>query len=114
MSRDAIGKVQRDVGDVLEAVEVGLPRGDHALGLQADQVVHDGKIVWGQIPDDVDVVLEQSKVHASGVVVVETAQHVLIDELLHLSDGPGEQERVVHHDGQILPFGELDQVLCLR
>src|SRR5439155_6477392 len=108
-----VRKIKRDIRDVLEVVQVSLSRGYNALRLQADQVVHDGQIVRGQIPDDVDVVLKEPKVDAGGVVVVEAAQDSLIHELSHLAHGAGEQEGVVHHDDQILPLCELDQFFCL-
>ena len=85
-----------------------------ASGLLRDDVVHDRQVVRRQIPDDVDVVLKQSEVHPRRVEVVERPQRAAVDELPDLPDRAAEEERVVHHDLEVLPVGQLDQLLGLR
>src|SRR5205807_8467246 len=50
---------------------VGGARRRHGTGRLAEDVVHDGQVVHGQIPEDIDVVLEQSEIHPHGVVVID-------------------------------------------
>ena len=66
--------VERKEGDVRHAIQVAFARRHHGFGLFLDQIVHDRKVVRRQIPDHVNVVLEQAQVHAGGIVVVEIAQ----------------------------------------
>ena len=79
-------------------------------GSASDQVVHDGEIVRRQVPDDVDVVLEQAQVDARGIVIEELAEDALVDHLADLADGAGEEEGVIDHDLQILGGGQIDQL----
>ena len=65
------GKYNSHVSDIFMAVEVALPGRDDRLRIRFDQVIHDGKIVRRQVPDDIDVVLKQTKINPGGVVVIE-------------------------------------------
>ncbi len=85
-----------------------------AVGLLLDEVVHDREVVRREVPEDVDVVLEQAEVHAGRVVVVQLAQGAVVDHLLHAADGAGEQKGVVHHDLEVLALGEFDELFALR
>ncbi len=58
--------------------------------------------------------LEQSEVHPGGVVVVQRAERAVVDQLADLPHRPAKQEGVVHHDAQVLPLRQLDQLLGLR
>src|SRR5439155_13046811 len=62
---------------------------------------------------DVDVVLKEPEVHSRRVEIVEGAERTTVDELADLCDRTAEQERVIHHQLEILPFGELDELLRL-
>ena len=86
---------------------------DDGFRFSLDEEVDDRQIVRRQIPDDADVVLEEPEVDPRGIVVIEVAENALVDELTNLSHGAGEQKRVVHHDPEILPLGQLDQLLRL-
>ena len=66
-----------------------------------------------QVPDDADVVLKEAQIHSRGIVVVEVAEDARVDELAHFSHGAGEEERVIHHDPEILALGQLDELLRL-
>ncbi len=76
-------------------------------------MVHDGEIVRRQIPDDVHVVLEQSQVHAQRIVVVQIPELAIIHHLADLLDCSGKQERVIHHNLQILAVCQLNQFFRL-
>src|SRR5262249_50194502 len=105
----AARKAEGDVGDVGQAAQVSAAGGHDALGLAADEVVDDGQVVGRQVPDHVDVVLEEAQVDPGGVVVVEGPQFPRVRQLLDLADGRVEQDRVVHHDLQPPAVGELDE-----
>ena len=92
----------------------GLPGDDHTLRLLADEEIHDRQIVRCEVPDDADVVLEEPEVDPGGVVIIEVAQHALVDQLPDLLHGPREQERVVDHDLELSPLGHFDQLFGLR
>ena len=94
-------------------LDVGRSRGHHGLRLPAQHVEHDRQVVRRQVPDHVHVVLEQAQVDPHGVVVVDLAQRAVVDEMLHLADGPREQEGVVHHDPEVFPLGQVDELLGL-
>src|SRR5207302_7466748 len=55
--------------------------GGHGTGLLAEDVVHDGEIVDGQVPQHVDVVLKETEVHPHGVVVVKPSEVAAVDQL---------------------------------
>ena len=60
MSDEIAWKVHRYERHVCQAVQMTAAGGDDALGLFPKYVVHDGEIMGGKIPDDTDVVLEES------------------------------------------------------
>src|SRR5215471_17194532 len=70
--------------------------------------------MWCEIPDHVHVVLEEPKIYPHGIVVIELSECVLLQEFTNLSDRRREQERMVHHDFQVLLLRELDQFFRLR
>ena len=106
--------VHVDVGDVLDvAVGVGAsPRRD-APGLAAKYVVDDRQVVGGEIPDDVDVVLEEPEVDPDAVDVVEVAQLPVFHQLLDPADRVVEQVGMIHHQDPLLAGGQVDQHLGL-
>src|SRR5881296_777061 len=70
-------------------------------------------IMRRQIPDDADVVLEESQVDPRRIVVIEIAEDAFLDQLPDFSHGAREQEGVVYHDPEILPVCQLDQLFRL-
>src|ERR1700730_1468750 len=114
MRNQIIWVIDGEKGHVRMAVKMICARSDDCLGLRHDEVVHDGQVVRGEIPDYVAVMLKQSKVYAGGIVVVERSQGAVIDKLLDPFHGAGEKERVVDHDLQVLALGQLNQLFGLR
>ena len=94
-------------------VQVIAARRDDRFRLLDDQVIHDRQVVRRQIPQHADVVLKQPQVDARRIVVVERTKRAVVDEIADLSDRPAEQEGVVHHDLQVLPLRQLNQLLGL-
>ncbi len=87
--------------------------GDDRFGLLADDVVHDRQIVRREVPHDADVVLEEPEIDARRVEVIELPERALVDQFPNLPDRAAEEEGVVHHDAEVLPLGQLDQLFCL-
>src|SRR6266853_96398 len=110
---DVAREIDRDEPHVGVAVQVASAGRDDRLGPLGNDVVHDRQIVRGQIPDHAHVVLEQPEVHARGIEVVQLAQRAAVDQLANLPHGPAEEEGVIHHDLQVLPFSQLDELLGL-
>ncbi len=76
-------------------------------------MVHDGEIVGREIPDHVDIVLKQAEVDSGGIVVIELSERSFLDHLPYAPDGAGEEERVIHHDPEVLAFRQFNQLLGL-
>ena len=108
------GKIHGDERHVGQLVEVIPARGDDRFRLLADEVVHDRQIVRRQIPHDAHVVLKQSEVDPRGIEVIQRAERAVVDQLANLPNRAAEQERVVHHDLQVLPARQLDELARLR
>ena len=66
-----------------------------------------------EVPDDVDVMLEQAEIHSRRVEVIERSQRAAVDELTDLPDGAVEHERVIDHELEVFPLCQLDQLLGL-
>ena len=94
-------------------VQVCLAGGDDSLGFLVDEIVHDGQIMRREIPNHIDVVLEQAQIDPRGIVIVEIAQLTLIDQLADLLHRSGKEKRVVHHDLEVFLLGQFDQLFRL-
>src|SRR6185312_16041533 len=57
--------------------------------------------------------LKKTKVDARGVVIKELSKRAFVDKLSDLSHSAGKEERVVHHNPELLTFGQFDQPLRL-
>ena len=88
-------------------------RGHDGLRLVTDQVMHDGDIVGGKVPDDVHVVLKKTQINPYGVEVVEVSKDMVFDELLEFLDGACVEEGMIHHDFLVFLLGQLDEFLRL-
>ena len=77
MGNNLVRKIESHESHVFETVEVSLPSGHDGLRSLLDQVIHDRQVMRGEVPDYIDVVLEQAKVHACGIVVVQFSERPL-------------------------------------
>ena len=68
------------------AIEMTLASCHDGLRLSRKQVIHDRKVVWRKVPEYVDIVLKESKIHSGGIVVVEIAKRAFVDKLTDLSE----------------------------
>jgi hypothetical protein len=99
------------VGDILGLTrQMGGPGGRDRDRYRWQDVVQDGEVVHGEIPDDVDVVLEQAEVHARGVVVVHLAQIARLDERSHRAHGRRVDERVIDEDHASMGLGQAPEL----
>jgi len=71
-------------------------------------MVHDGKIVRSQVPNDADVIAEKTQVHPPRIVVVQIPEPVSFSSRI-LSNRTREQKCVIHHDFQVLTRGQFDE-----
>src|ERR1043166_5366094 len=102
------------VGDVLKArLDVATAGRHQRCGLAPDDVIHDGEVVRGQVPDDVHVVLEQAEVDAHRVEVEQVADLPRRDQLLDAAHRARVDEGVVNHQGEAARFGQRDQFFGL-
>ncbi len=113
MADHLVAVVDGDVGEVFELVHMRLAGCGDVFGDVGGEMVEDGKVVGGEVPDDVDIVLEEAEVDAGGVVIVELAEGAFVDHFADAADGAGEEEGVVHHDLQVFALGEFDELLGL-
>ena len=83
------------------------PPGDNG-GSFCNQIVDDGQIVRRQIPDDVRIMLEEAQVHSRRVIVIKLAENPRIHQFTNLPNRAIKEKRVVDHDAEVLPCGEID------
>ena len=69
------------------------------MHLGREHEVDDREVVWRQVPEDVDVLLDQAEVRPDRVDVIDLAELARAHELAERLDRRGETERVIgHHD----------------
>src|SRR5262249_2713833 len=66
-----------------------------------------------QIPQNINVVLEEAKVDPDRVEVVQIAQLADVDDLLHPTHRSSVNERVIDHQHEAALLSEPDQLLAL-
>ena len=98
MGNNLVRKIESHESHVFETVEVSLPSRHDGLRSLLDQVIHDRQVMRGEVPDHIDVVLEQTQIHPCRVVVVELAERALFYQFTDLFHRPRKQEGVIHHD----------------
>src|SRR5205085_10436908 len=97
---ERVVEAELDVGDVLQArLDVATARSHQARGPPPDDVVHDREVVRREVPDDVEVVLEEAEVDAHGVEVEQVADLPGRDDLLDAAHRARVDEGVVNHQG---------------
>ena len=82
------------------------PCSGYTDGLLAKQIIHDRNVVRRQIPHDVHISLDDTKVDPHGVEVIEIADLAGRDQLAHFAHRPREDEGVIHREHDAAPLGE--------
>ena len=72
--------------------------------------MHDRQIVHRKVPKHVHVVLKEAEVHPRGIVIAHLAEVAGADDLVHLADGGGVDERMVDGENQSPLRGLVDQL----
>ncbi len=112
---DVVREAHLDVRDIVYA-------GAHAgASARADrdrvslQHVHQyGEVVRRQVPEDVDIVLEQAQVEPRRVHVVNLAELAARHDLPQRADGRVVLERMTHHQREAHPLRDVNELLTLR
>src|SRR5207237_6984651 len=81
--------------------------GDRGPAVGKDEV-EDREVVWRQVPQDVDVALDQAQVDAYGVDVEEVAQGAGGDQVADLLHCGRVAVGVVAHEDPLAALGQLD------
>src|SRR5262245_27911360 len=95
-------------------VEVTVPGRFELNWVLVEQIVHNGEIMWGKVPEHVHVRLEQPEIDAHGVEIRDDAERAAALELAQLLHGPMEEISVIHHKGAARALGESDELFTLR
>src|SRR5262245_60037563 len=114
MRDHVVGKIHDNVGHVFLAVEMADTNCHHGDRLLLNQKVHDGDIVRRQVPDDVGVMLEKTKVDADGIEVKDFTDLSAHKVILDFANSAGVDKGVVHHKGEPPFVCRFDQVLSVR
>ena len=79
---NVFGIIKGEIGNVFHVTaEMSGAGGNNSLRFLADDIIHDGDIMRSQIPDDINVMLEQTEVDAHGIKIIEIAQRVFVNQL---------------------------------
>ena len=105
-----LAKGEGHIGDVFNAWgDMGIALASHDAGEFPEDVKDDGDIVWGEIPGDIDVFLEEAQVEASGVDTAEFADGAGLDDFGNFSNGGGVEESVTNHEDEAQALGDVDE-----
>src|SRR5262245_10579484 len=66
-----------------------------------------------KVPQHIHVMLEQSQIDAGRVVVIEGSEGTFVNQVLNFSDSTCKEERMIHHNLQILAVCKLDKLFRL-
>ena len=80
MRNDVLRKIERHKSHIFVAVEVALAGRNDRLRLALDKIVHDRQIVRSEIPQHIDVVLEEAQIDPRGIVVIEIAERAFVQQ----------------------------------
>ena len=107
---DPVVEVQGEGGHVLDSASCSgpSPGSSPRPGIPQD-VDDDGYVVGGQIPDHVDVLLEEPQVDPGAAHVQNFPQFAALHDLLDLVHRGGVLKGVTHHEDPFFLFGQLDQ-----
>src|SRR5207253_10922913 len=84
-------------------LDAGAPPGAHHHRVLPEHVHQHRDVVWGEVPEDVDVTLEQPQVESGGVAVVDVPQVARLHQAPELPDGGVVDEGVAGHEHAPLP-----------
>src|SRR5262245_5664177 len=110
MGDDLVLEVDRDERHVLHPIDVSFTCCNDRLRTLGDQIVNDREIMGGQVPHNACIVLEQTQIDTSRIVVIEVAQRIVVDELSNLSNRTVKEKGVIHHNLQVFSLGKFDQL----
>lgn len=113
---ESVSEVEVEVSDVFDATGalcVAGTEGGEASGESADEEVDNGEVMRCEVPDDVDVMLEESEVNTNAVDVVDLTEVTGVDEGFDFSDGCSVNECVVNHQDSPGGFRGIDHVLSV-
>src|SRR5580704_4907138 len=107
IANDVVRVAEGDEGHIFAHISQR-PRADGAgpLRLLVQQVIEDGDIVRGQIPNGVDVRTNGAEVRARGVQVIHASEIGRLDVFTQLLNSGIVQEGVRHHQDEALLIGE--------
>ena len=84
------------------------------IGIFVEQVVKDRQIVRREVPEHVDVGLEEAQVDAHRVVVAELAKFAGSQGLADTLNRAGEEIGMIDHQDHALAFGQVHQFFRFR
>ena len=95
-------------------MEVGVPGATDTGGARAGEEAHDADVVWGEVPDDVDVLAHLPKVEAPGIQVHDVAEGAGLDLLARPPQGVIMKEGMARHEreaGRVGTPGEVEALV---
>ena len=104
MGYDVVVEIYCSIGNIFVLSEMIFSGGDDRLGFFLYDVVNYGEIVRGEVPYYVHIVLEKTQIDPHRVIVVDISQRSVIYKFFDLPYRTGEEECVIDHYFQILPF----------
>jgi hypothetical protein len=104
----------RHIGDILQVADMGFTADADRNRFFLEQIIHHGKVMRRQIPDHVDIVLEQAEINPDRIIVINFTQRLFVDQLLDFPDRTGKNEGMIHHDDAVFLLGQLNQLFRLR
>src|SRR5438094_2020468 len=111
MSENVVGVPQGDESDVVAAVAQDLaPHRADPFRRAVEKIVENRDVMWGEIPQRVDVVADGAQVGPARVEIVDPAP-VFLDVLLDLSNARVEHKRVADHQDARVRLGQIDEPL---
>src|ERR1700682_3893556 len=114
VSDQLVGKAEHHVSDVFDPLlDVAAASGANRVRLAVNHEIHDRKVVRRQVPNHVDVILEQPEIDPGRIEVQQVAEFSAVDYLFDLAHGAGIDEGVVHHQYAAVALGNFSQLFSL-
>src|SRR4029077_12302228 len=90
-----------------------VPLAVNRSGEFAENVQNDRNVMRRQIPSDIDILLEQTKIQAPRINIADLAKVSGLNYFNDFSYGSRIQKRVIDHQNQVVAFGDVNQFLTL-